>query len=119
MVKRMLWSLLDLISARGAGLGNEVSMLAIVSVWHKQQLGETATWLSIWGHEALSSRGGRTAQSRAHQVGMGVRVRHGVAQGKVPEWRQGILEQLEYRARVRRRSDDLIYYGVTEGDRQS
>ncbi|TFC33954.1 hypothetical protein [Cryobacterium sp. TMT2-42-4] len=100
------------------------SMLAIFLsdasyVWHEDQLGEADGWLSIWGHEALNSGGGRTAQAMKQQSDGEVRVRRGVAQGKVPKWRQGFLNQLEYRARARRSFDDLIFFGVTEGDRRS
>ncbi|WEO77985.1 hypothetical protein BJQ94_02790 [Cryobacterium sp. SO2] len=96
------------------------SMLAIFLsdapyVWHREQLGERSGWLSIWGHEAEEMGGGKTATSvRAQAEDKQVRVRRGIAQGQSPVWPAEQISGLESRARSRRLSDDLIYYGVSE-----
>lgn len=95
------------------------SMLAIFLsdapyVWQKDQLGESDGWLSIWGHEPEAAGGGPTLRAARSQSTPGIKVRRGVAQGSKPVWAGELLRQLEYRARSRRWSDDLIYHGVTE-----
>jgi hypothetical protein len=83
-------------------------------VWNRDQLGESNGWLSIWGHEPEGHGGGVTSRSVADQSIVQPRVRRGISQGSKPLWRAELLNQLEFRARSRHATDDLIFYGVTE-----
>jgi hypothetical protein len=100
------------------------SMLAIFLsdspyVWHKDQLGESGGWLSIWGHEPQNAGGGPTWDAIQAQVTSGTRVRRGVPQGNQPVWSRKLLTQLEHRALSRQWSDDLLFYGVTGPEARS
>ncbi len=95
------------------------SMLAIFLsdafyVWHKDQLSSQNGWLSIWGHEADAAGGGPTQMAITDQSPIRATVRRGIPQGQKPRWPRTVLRQLELRARARRWSDDLIYFGVSE-----
>lgn len=81
-------------------------------VWHKDQLGESGGWLSIWGHESNVEGGGHTRRSAEKSAESKISIYRGLAQSETPTWPSSLVAHLEYGAFLRAGHTDLIHYGV-------
>ncbi|WP_425550504.1 alpha-1,2-fucosyltransferase [Arthrobacter gyeryongensis] len=85
-------------------------------IWHRDQLGESGGWLSIWGHEALNEGGGPTQNSLRRSIHNPSSFHRGHAHSMKPVWSSALLEYLRHRAMLRVMTTDLIHYGVVASD---
>lgn len=85
-------------------------------VWHRDQLGESGGWLSIWGHEHENEGGGPTRAAAASMTINPSAVHRGYAHSMRPHWAPHLLRHLEHKAQLRLGPADLIQYGVVPGE---
>lgn len=81
-------------------------------IWHKDQLGESGGWLSIWGHEPVLEGGGPTQEAISQSITNSASVYRGQAHCMKPVWSSALIQYLMYRATSRIPNTDLIHYGV-------
>lgn len=81
-------------------------------IWHKDQLGESGGWLSIWGHEPMNEGGGPTQSAIRQLNATPPSIYRGQAHGMSPRWNPALIDYLRHRATLRVTNTDLIHYGV-------
>lgn len=85
-------------------------------LWFRPHLGDRSGFLSIWGHEDGQRTGPTAAHIQAEQlVAADPLPTRGVAMGADEELPLWLKDFLQSRAAFRRRSADLIHYGVVHG----